>query len=141
MGYVERYIEPRDIESIAEIDRASTIQRCSEQNFRETLFKRNFVGVVAEDKRGKILGYAIIKIDNENGSLHIARLVTNIKNRKLGVGRFLINVIEKKLPNHKFKKLTSSVFEGLLDTHNFFKAMGFKATGVEGNNYRFEKEI
>lgn len=117
----------RDLPEVLNIENRSFAYPWSEEDFIRWLRQRSVVGMVAEyDER--VVGYFIYELHKTRFSL--VSMAVHPDFRHQGIGRAIIAKLVSKLSCERRRRITSEVRESNLDAQLFFRACGFRATGV-----------
>ena len=134
----------KDLPAIMGIESRSFSHPWTDQQFDFCLRQRNVTLIVAENKVG-VVGYAVYAFQPSHAEL--LNLAVHPGTRWQGIGRQLLRQIQGRLTVTR-RRVVAVVSEGNLYGHLFFKACGWRATGVirdafpdcekEIDGYRFE---
>jgi len=128
-----RWMIRKDMHEVLHIEQSSFPHPWSECDFLHCLRQRNYIGMIAENHHGRILGYMIYELHMRR--LHLLSLAVYPPFRKHGVGSCMVEKLIGKLNPDRRTRLTAEVGERNLDGQLFFQAMGFKATHVMRRHY------
>lgn len=124
-----RWMISRDMNEVSAIELSSFEHPWSEDEFRQALRSRNCIGMVAVDQTtDAVVGFMIYELSKT--SLKILNFAVDPKHRLKGVGRKMLDKLTGKLSSQRRSRVTADVRERNLDAHLFFKACGFRATGI-----------
>lgn len=127
-----RWMLARDMDRVMEIEQASFADPWTRGELIEILRGRNTLGIVAEDQRGDVAGFAVYEL------LPVGILLLNLAvdpvARHRGIGRQIIWRLINKLTG-KRRTLRACVSERNLSAQLFFKQCAFRATAIEHGAY------
>lgn len=102
-------------------------------DFVRCLRERNCIGMVAERDK-TIVGFMVYELFTKK--LRILNFAVRRDHWRLGVGRAMIAKLRGKLPPRgRRTKICLEIRDRNLPAQQFFRAMGFKATGIMRNFY------
>ena len=127
-----RWMIPRDMPEVLNIERKSFEFTWSEDDFIRCLRQRNCIGMVAEEE-DKVIGFMIYELHKD--CLHIINFAVHPKHRRKRVGFGMIAKLKSKLSHERRNKILLEVRETNLEAQLFFKQMRFIATKVLRDNY------
>lgn len=128
-----RWIIRRDMDEMLAIESACfQWDAWREEDFVKMLLQRDVIGVVAEHDEA-VVGYLVYRLSKKG--ITIENLAVDPALWKMGVGRALIEKQQRKLSATRRTWLRSHVLDSNLNAQLFFKAMGFRATGISANHY------
>lgn len=131
-----RWMIRRDMADVLNIENACFEFPWSEADFTNALRQRNCIGMVAEHN-ARIMGFMIYELHKQH--LHILNFaVAPFQGR--GIGRQMLEKLREKLSRERRNRIQCEVRERNLDALMFFKAMGFRATGLLRDFYRDSPE-
>lgn len=99
----------------------------TEDDFIRCLRNRNHIGMVAEIN-DEIVGFMIYELHKNR--LHILNFAVSPFNRRLGVGREMIEKLIGKLSHERRNRIMLEVRETNLPAQLFFRELGFRAIAV-----------
>lgn len=123
-----RWMIRRDMPEVLAMETAAFGQDAwVEEEFYEILRKRNCIGMVAE--RGETLvGFMVYEL--HKCKLELLNFAVHPDRRRERVGHAMVSKLISKLSSHRRTRLDACVAERNVPAQSFFRAMGFKATGV-----------
>jgi ribosomal-protein-alanine N-acetyltransferase len=122
-----RFMIRRDLPEALEIEAASFPDAWREEDFLKCLRQRNNIAWIAE-RNERMVGFVIYAL--LRGRIDLLSIAVAPDCRYQGIGRGLINKIASKLGAGRRSEITLEVRETNLEAQKFFRAVGFKATGV-----------
>lgn len=124
-----RWMIRRDLPQVMAIERRSFETPWTDEDFLVSLRQRNVIGMVAEDRHERVVGYVLYQIQRE--SLQILNIAVGKCFRRRTVGRQLIDKLKNKINGHPFRKvIAAETCERNLPAQLFFKANGFDHCSV-----------
>lgn len=139
-----RYIEPRDITEILEVERASFVHPWTKDDFVNCMKRNNTTGVVAEIN-GVLMGFLIFEVFKRR--IQLLNLAVRPRFRRMGIGSTMIGRVICALGNSTQKLVAAEVRESNLGVQLFLKSLGFRAdqilpeyysdTGEDGYQFEF----
>lgn len=123
-----RWMIRRDMPEVLEIEGESAWTLWSEEDFLRALRQRNCIGMVAEDKDNRIVGFMVYELRKHH--LTLLNLAVAADFRRRGVGRQMVQKLASKLSCQRRSRLRIVVNEGNLGAQLFLRACGFAATKV-----------
>ena len=131
-----RTAEHRDIAVLAELmgelgyptteeqmaKRFTTIQQDSNYH--------TFVAVDDQEIVGMIGCFKGLSYEKDESYLRIIALVVKSSRRKTGVGALLVNHVQEWAYQHDIKKIAVNTGNRRVESHEFYKKMGFEGTGT-----------
>lgn len=140
MEVVTRWMIVADLPQVVAIESQCFDDAMNTDQIREYLKIRNNIGMVAEDNRsGKVMGHIIYELLKDQ--IVVLRLAVHPNYQRKGIGRLMLETVERKLTPDKRRRICLMVSDSLLPVHLFLKAVGYKATSVQGNEYYFFKGV
>jgi len=142
-----RWMIRRDMPEVSAIEDACfQWDAWTEEQFLSCLRQRNCIGMVAE-LGDPVVGFVIYELHKH--SLEILKLAVWPDRWRQGVGAFIADKIVHKLSSHRRTFVTLTVRETDLAAQLFFRAQGFRASGVlrghfdgeDGVRMRYELEV
>lgn len=128
-----RWLIRPDMESVLAIEERSFEFPWNKDDFLHHLSQRNCIGIVAEDRDGTVIAYAVYELHKQR--IELLNFAVHPDHRLRKVGTSLMERLTSKLRPMKRRKLTLNVGERNTAAHLFFRSAGFKATGVLRNHY------
>lgn len=122
-----RWTIRRDMPEVLEIEEKSSDYPWCEEDFLRCLRQGNCIGMAAE-QGGKVVGFMIYEMYKTK--LHILNFAVHPDYRLCGIGRKMAEKLFGKLSDDRRTRVTVEVREISLDGQYFFRAVGFRATGV-----------
>lgn len=108
-----------------------------EADFVHCLRERNVIGLTAEHGE-RVCGYIIYEL--QKGRIVIINMAIHASCQRRGIGRAIIGKLASKLRLGHRTRLVAKVRESNLDAQLFFRALGFRATGLERDLYEDSPE-
>lgn len=138
-----RWLIRRDMAEVLEIENRSFGFPWSGEDFVRCLRQRNCIAMVAEYD-GRVVGFMVYEM--HKNLLHLLNFAVHSDFRRSCVGQAMIDKLKNKLCQERRSQITLEVWDSNLTAQLFFRAMGFKATGVlrdfypaaPGDAYRFQ---
>lgn len=127
-----RFLIPRDMPDVLEIERASFDRPWNEDDFRCGMRQRNCIGLVAE-RHGEIVGFMIYEL--QKAKLVLLNLAVAPNARLQWVGHRLVRRLQDKVSQQRRKAIEVTVSDDNLDAHLFLRSQGFKAVAIERGYY------
>lgn len=125
----------RDVPEVLTIEAASPLTQWSHADFMNALRRRDTIMLVC-DTGDRVTGFTVYQLHDSH--LELLNFGVHPEHRRKGYGRALVDRIKYKVCSHKRTRVIADVWEGETASHLFARAMRFRATGVEGDCYRFE---
>ena len=122
-----RWMDRRDLPDVLRIENTVFTFPWSEQDFIRCL-KRDRSIAMAADLDGKVAGYMLYDIYKSR--IHILDFAVDPIYQRVGVGKAMVEKLKSKLHADRRRRIHCEVRETNLDAQLFFKAMGFRATGL-----------
>ena len=122
-----RWVISRDMPEVMAIESSAFEFPWTEDEFVRLLLQRNFIGLACEYD-SQVVGYVFYGLHKTR--LRVLNLAVHSDFRGQSVGRTLIYKLIGKLSHQRRNRLLLEVRESNLSALNFFKAMGFRATGI-----------
>jgi len=129
-----RWMIRRDMPEVLAIENQTFDFPWSEDDFARYLAQRNVIGMVVEGVGESLLGYMVYELHKTR--LHLLSIAVAKYNRRVGVGRSMIDKLMGKLIPSRRERITTEVSESNLDAQLFFKAMGFKCVNIVPEFYQ-----
>ncbi len=123
-----RWMIAKDIRPMLAIERSSFASPWGEKEFKEVRRLHNTVGLVVEAD-DRIVGYVVYSLHKSELSVQNIAVVGTMRRR--GIGRAMAGVLCKKLAAHKRNSIGLVVRETNVVGQLFFRAVGFRAIGIE----------
>lgn len=127
-----RWMIRRDIPRVAEIEADCFEFPWDEESFCLALGQRNNIGIVLEIDE-TIYGYMIYQMCR--GYFNLANIAIDPDYQRCGLGGVFIAYLKNKLHPDRRDVITTEVREKNLDAQLFFRATGFRATGILPGQY------
>ena len=127
-----RWMIRRDMASVLEIEALSADYPRHEEEFLRILRQRNAIGMVAEHG-DRVVGFMIYELHRQR--IEGLAFAVHPEFRRRGVGRQLAGKLVGKLSPARRDRITLRVRESAVDAQLFFKACGFRATGVIAGHF------
>lgn len=127
-----RWMICRDMPSVAAIDEHGL--RWDEETFFWHLRQRHTIGMVAE-WREQVIGQVIYELHKNR--LHIVNFGVDPEYRRRTVASQMIEKLRSKLSTQRQNRITLCVPETALGMQLFLKRCGFRAVGIDEDEYRF----
>jgi [ribosomal protein S18]-alanine N-acetyltransferase len=131
-----RWLIRCDLPAVLKIEQASFELPWTEEDFLCYLRRRSCVGMVAE-RGDEILGFLLYERYPE--WLRILNVAVHPRNRRQGAARELIEHLKTKLSRRR-REAVLHIRETNLPAQLFFRACGFRGTGVLPNYYDHPRE-
>ena len=122
-----RWLIRRDMPEVIEIEQASFEVPWDEEYFLRVLRQRNCIGMVATIK-DHVVGYVVYELQKHQ--IFLLNLVVHPEHCRNGIGRALVQRLEDKLTPTRRTEIKIIVSDHNLTALQFFKGVGFIATGV-----------
>lgn len=125
-----RWMIRRDLPEVLNIE-GDYFGDWTEEDFLAVLRARNCIGMVADENQSydcPVIGFMIYELCKTK--LHILKLAVDMKHRRRGVGRMMIEKLKGKLSTHRRSRMDIIVCEYDLGVHLFLKANGFVAEEI-----------
>jgi [ribosomal protein S18]-alanine N-acetyltransferase len=122
-----RWLVQHDLPAVLAVDRACFEYAWTEQDFRRYLKLPNGVGMVAEVGR-TIVGFMVFKVYHPR--IALLNLAVDPRQRHRGIGGRMLGQLILKVSGYGHERITLAVRETHLGAQLFFRAQGFRATGV-----------
>lgn len=134
-----RDFQPSDLEPFFEMDQVCFAPEIaySLKKFRSILRSRDSVGFVAEDSSGRMAGFILADGRNRSGRRysHVITIDVAPEMRRQGVGRMLIEALERRVAAQGMTRLLLEVAERNVSAYAFYSRLGFVETGLRMMNY------
>lgn len=127
-----RWMIRRDMPEIYEIENLCFEFPWDEDTFIRWLRQRNCIGMVAEHDE-RIVGHLVYELHRSR--LHIQNFAVLPSQQRKGIGTAMVNKLKSKLSTQRRNRIVLETRENNLDSHLFWKAMGFKAIGISHEWY------
>lgn len=127
-----RWMIRRDMAEVLEIERQSFEFPWGEETFLAVLRRRNCIGMIAEIK-DQVVGYVVYELQQKQ--INLLNVAVHPQHVRQGVGRAIFDRLKLKLCPERRKAINLVVRETNLTALRFFKAMGFRATGIIKSDY------
>lgn len=127
-----RWMIRRDMPEVLRIEQSSHDYPWCEEDFLRCLRQRNCIGMVAEQGE-KVVGFMIYELHKTK--LHVLNFAVHSEHRRAGIGMQMAEKLVSKLSSHRRTKIMVEVRETNLDSQLFYRAAGFRATGVAREFY------
>lgn len=132
-----RAVEPRDLVSIAAIERASFNDPWSEASFRSMFANPQVLAHVVE-RRGAVVGYSIAWLVGDEAELANLAIATAV--RQAGLGGRLLDHLLGVIAARGGATVYLEVREGNVGARALYASRGFVVTGRRVGYYRFPDE-
>jgi len=126
-----------DVESIATMESAVFSDAWTAKSIEDT-YNQPQAFIVTAELDGKVAGYCIVYFVLDEGE--IARIAVDNCFRRQGVGRKLLEQVERTCKEKGIIRLMLDVRESNESARAFYKSMGFEVDGVRKNFYEMPKE-
>lgn len=124
-----RWMIRRDMAEVLAIENECFDEPWDEEDFLRALRQRNCIGMVAEvGMGGPVVGHMIYELHKTR--LHLLNFAVHPARQMKGVGRQMVDRLKGKLTDDRRTRLALEIRDNNLDGQLFFRALGFKATGV-----------
>lgn len=128
-----------DVQPFYEMDQACFAPEIaySLTKFRSILRNRNSVGRVAEDSSGRMAGFILAGPGIRSGRRysHVITIDVAPEWRRQGIGRMLIEALERRVAAQGITRLLLEVAERNVSAYAFYSRLGFVETGLRMANY------
>jgi ribosomal-protein-alanine N-acetyltransferase len=129
-----RWMIARDLAEVLGIELRAFQFPWSEDEFVRCLRQRNCIGMIAEERPSEcVAGYVIYELHKDR--LHVLNVAVAESQRRLGVGRALLERLIGKLTPNRYSRIVLEVRETNLAGQLFFKKLGFRAVSVKKGFY------
>lgn len=132
-----REITEKDVLAVATLEKEVFADAWTERSIYETICQNQAFIIVAE-LDDEVVGYCIIYYALDEGE--IARIAVNGKQRRLGVGRGLLDCVCKICKEKQIERLLLDVRESNKGARTFYEQYGFEEDGIRKNFYDNPKE-
>ena len=136
MLIVRKMIES-DLEAIASMENAVFSDAWTAKSIEDT-YNQSQTFIVTAESEGKIAGYCIVYFVLDEGE--IARIAVDGLCRRQGVGRKLLEQVEKICKEKNIIRLMLDVRESNDSARKFYQSFGFEEDGIRKNFYDMPKE-
>lgn len=123
-----RWMITRDMPEVLRIERDAFEFPWSEDDFQQEQRRKNVIGMVAEDREGRVVGYMLYELHKFR--IHISDFAVSGNFRRRGIGSAMVAKLVGKLSVERRTRIMLEVRETNLDAQLFFRAMGFRAIAV-----------
>lgn len=134
---IVRYMEERDVQEVARLEKEAFSEPWSEKSFHESMKLFYYIFLVAEEE-GEIAGYAGMYLVADEGD------VTNIavfdKWKRRGVGTMLVESLLKEAKKMGATCATLEVRRSNVPAIVLYEKAGFESAGIRKNFYDNPKE-
>lgn len=128
-----RWITRADMPAVLDIERRSFADPSTEDDFFIVLRKRNCIGMLVE-LRGRLLDpsktVAFMIYELRKTAIHVLRFAVDPEFRRRGIGRAMVAMLVGKLHEQRRTRIVLEVSAMNTGAQRFFRAVGFRATGV-----------
>lgn len=128
LGVRLRWVLRQDMPAVLSIEAASFAEPWQAADFSRCLRRRTCIGYVAEASAGGVVGYTLYDLESDH--LRVVNLAVSPAVRGRGVGAELVRKIVHKAVTHRRGRIDVTVGERNDVALAFFRAWGFRATGV-----------
>ncbi len=128
-----RWMIRRDECEFLEIENAAFEYPWSIETLRQALRNRNCIGMVAEYDEN-VVGYMVYELHSDK--LFLLSMAVHPDHHHQGVATQMIDKLIGKLSKQRRHSIETEIRESNLDAQLFFKAMGFRATGIQWGWYQ-----
>lgn len=135
--YKIRWMLPRDLTAVLEIERQLFEFSWSREDFADCLRRRNCVGMVATDE-DRTIGFMIYQLSKKR--IELLNFGVTPSYRRCGVGTQMTNKLIGKLTRPGRSRITFPVRERNLEAQLFFRALGFRAISILRKFYENTEE-
>jgi len=126
-----------DVEAIATMESAVFSDAWTAKSIEDT-YNQPQAFIVTAELDGKVAGYCIVYFVLDEGE--IARIAVDNCFRRQGVGRKLLEQVERTCKEKGIIRLMLDVRESNESARAFYKSLGFEVDGVRKNFYEMPKE-
>lgn len=134
---IVRKMTEADLEAVAALEKETFSDAWAKQSIYDTFCEKQAFIVVAETD-GSISGYCIVYFVLEEGE--IARIAVRSFSRRQGVGRQILDQVEKLCREKGILRLMLDVRESNEAARRFYIRHGFKEDGIRKNFYDMPRE-
>lgn len=132
-----RWMIRRDIPEVFEIELHAAESPWSENHFVATLWRRDLMGMVADDGC-QVVGFVVYVLHETH--LQLLNVAVHPELQRQGIGRQIVEHIKGKPSVVRRSLITLHVRETNLVAQRFFSALGFKAESIVHECYRDTSE-
>lgn len=136
MRIVRNTIES-DLEAIAFLEEQTFSDAWTLKSIQDT-FQQSQAFIVTAESDGKVAGYCIVYFVLDEGE--IARVAVENSYRRQGVGRSIIEQVEKVCQEKGIIRLMLDVREGNDSARQFYQSLGFEEDGIRKSFYSLPEE-
>lgn len=138
-----RWMIQRDYKPVLAIDECCFGAQCwSIEDILSRLRHKNCIGMIAEHHE-QVVGFMVYEL--QRGAFELQRFAVHPWHQRSGVGTAMVEWLKHKLSYQRRERIVFQVRDDLLGGQLFFRAMGFRAVGVEreyfndgADAYRFQ---
>ena len=135
--YKIRWMLPRDLAEVLEIERQSFEYSWTKEDFSDCLKRRNCVGMVATDN-DQIIGFMIYELSKKR--IELLNFGVSPAYRRRRVGTQMSQKLISKLARPGRSRITFPVRERNLEAQLFFRSLGFRAVSILHKFYENTEE-
>lgn len=126
-----------DLEAIASLECQTFSDAWTVKSIQDT-FQQSQAFMVTAELDGKVAGYCIVYFVLDEGE--IARIAVDNSYRRQGVGRRVLEQVEKMCQEKGIIRLMLDVREGNDSARQFYQSLGFEEDGIRKNFYSLPEE-
>jgi ribosomal-protein-alanine N-acetyltransferase len=142
MAVVTTVVRPMtgaDVAAVADLETISFPQPWSESVLREELAGRDRTYLVAEDRDGRVVGYAGMLVTA--GDAHVMTLAVDPPERRRGIGTRLVAALADAAISAGAARLTLEVRSGNGAAIRLYRRFGFEPAGIRPRYYRDDDAV
>ena len=130
-NYIIENFSDHHLEDVIQIERLSNPTPWKEKTFKSVLSSRTLSFVIIKEK---IIGFCIAtKVFNE---CHLQNICVLPDYRKMGVGKNILEILNKRCKIHELKKIILEVRESNSGAQAFYTKSGFNKIGLRKDYYQ-----
>lgn len=133
-----RWLIRRDLPDVLVIESESFPFDWNEEQILSILRQKNCIGMVAETPSNRIVGFMLYELFK--GELCILNFAVHSECQRQGVGTQMVQRLKDKLSQQRRNTLSLTIRESNTPALRFFRACGFKATGVLRDHFEDSNE-
>lgn len=129
-----RWMVQRDLAEVLRIEWASFADPDHEEALVRRLRQPNCIGMVAEDRRGQIVGFMLY--ESFISRIHLLKIAVSPLERRQGVGRQMLKALAAKLIPQQRHRVLLKIRETNIDAQLFFRRHGYRCISTLKNYYK-----
>lgn len=137
VGHSLRFMMRRDLPEVMTIERASFDNPWTEEEMLAAMRAKNMIGVVACDDN-RVLGFVVYALFKHH--MEILNIAVDPARRRERIGGSLLNRLTERLSEQRRREIRLAVRETNLAAQLFFRANGFRATGILPRHFRNDED-